>query len=63
MLGLSRTYLFAIPLTLILPRLLGEAWIWRVAPISEALLLLLTLAVLAQTARKHGRKRGLFFAR
>ncbi len=62
-LGLSRTYLFVLPLTLILPRLLGEAWIWRVAPISEALLLLLTLAVLAQTARKHGRRRGLFFAR
>ncbi|MGR3723400.1 MATE family efflux transporter [Abyssibius alkaniclasticus] len=46
-----------------LARLLGEAWIWRVAPFSEALLLLLTLAVLAQTARKHGRRRGLFFAR
>lgn len=49
-LSLSRTYLFAIPLTLLLPIGMGEIGIWIASPGAEALMLVLTLAVLTQTA-------------
>ncbi|KZL20635.1 Multidrug export protein MepA [Pseudovibrio axinellae] len=44
---LSRTYLFAIPLTFLLPFFMGEVGIWYSGVIAEFLLLGLTLIVLA----------------
>lgn len=62
-LGLSKPYLFALPLTFILPGFMGEWGIWLAGPIAEVLMALLTLAVLVQTARTMGLRRGLFTAR
>lgn len=46
LLGLSRTYVFAIPLTLTLPFLIGEPGIWYAGAVAEGLVLALTIAVL-----------------
>ena len=46
LLSLSRTYLFAIPLTFLLPLLLGETGIWVAMPIADALLVVVTVIVL-----------------
>ena len=62
-LGLSKAYLFALPLTFILPLLLGETGVWLATPMADILLALLALAVLAQTARSQGLRSGLFSAR
>ena len=59
-LGLSRTYLFTLPLTLTLPLIFGETGIWIVGPVAECLMLGLTATVLALTARKTGFAWGLF---
>ncbi|WP_203292818.1 MATE family efflux transporter [Maricaulis parjimensis] len=58
-LSLSRTYLFAIPLTLTLPVWLGEWGVWVAGPTAEVLMLGLTLIVLTQTARTRGYRFGL----
>jgi putative MATE family efflux protein len=52
-LGLSKPYLFAIPLTFILPKFFGEPGIWHAGPIAEILLLLLTIAVVALRRQTH----------
>ncbi|MFT7596371.1 MAG: Na+-driven multidrug efflux pump [Paracoccaceae bacterium] len=44
-LNLSRTFVFAIPLTLALPYLIGEPGIWSAGVIAELLVLALTVAV------------------
>lgn len=59
-LNLSRTYLFAIPLTLALPPLLGEPGIWLGAPLSELLALSLAVMVLAHRQATTGRRWGVF---
>lgn len=41
-LSLGRTYLFAIPLTLVLPLMWGETGVWIAAPVSDVLMLALT---------------------
>lgn len=46
LLGLSRTYLFGLPLTLLLPLVLGEVGIWLAGPVAECLVLGLTVWVL-----------------
>lgn len=46
LLGLSRTYLFGLPLTLLLPLAWGEAGIWLAGPVAECLVLGLTVWVL-----------------
>lgn len=61
-LGLTRPYLFSIPLTLGLALSIGEIGIWMASPIGEVLLLLLTVAVLLQTRGALGLQRGLFTA-
>lgn len=61
-LGLSRSYAFAIPLTFLLPLGLGEPGIWLAGPAAEILLLGLTVMVLGQTARHRNLKWGLFRA-
>ncbi|UWQ18410.1 MATE family efflux transporter [Jannaschia sp. M317] len=58
-LSLTRPYLFAIPLTFLLADLFGEAGIWLAGPAAEALLALVALAVLMQSARR-GLGWGLF---
>jgi len=60
--GLSRTYLFAIPLTLTLPFVFGEWGIWYAGPASEIAMLGLTIAILAQNARRTGARLGLFIS-
>ena len=58
-LGLARTYLFLVPLTLTMPHLFGEQGIWLASPVSGGLMLCLTIAVLAVTARRRGHRFGL----
>lgn len=58
-LSLSRTYLFAIPLTFTLPLIMGEWGVWWAGPTAEILLAGLVLLVLAQTARRRGYRYGL----
>ncbi len=62
-LGLAKSYAFAIPLTFLLPLGLGERGIWLAGPAAESLLLCLTVIVLAVTARRRDLKWGLFTAR
>ncbi|TNE39414.1 MAG: MATE family efflux transporter [Alphaproteobacteria bacterium] len=58
-LGLSRTYLFALPLTFLLPFLFGEVGIWYAGIVAELLVLLLTFLVLARRWRTGGYRWGL----
>ncbi len=59
-LGLSKTYLFAIPLTFALAAALGETGIWLAGPVAEFMLLGLTGIVLMQRARTQSLRLGLF---
>lgn len=59
-LGLSKPYVFAIPLTFVLASFLGEPGIWLAAPIAEVLLLGLTAGILMQLSRKRSLRWGLF---
>lgn len=59
-LGLPRTFLFAIPLTLALPFLFGEQGIWYSGIVSEILMLCLTIMVLRFQSVRHGHRWGLF---
>ncbi|OCW58596.1 MATE family efflux transporter [Hoeflea olei] len=63
LLGLSRTYLFALPLTALLPFLFGEPGIWYAGAVAELLMLGLTVAVLSQRRISTGRAWGLFETR
>ncbi len=63
LLGLSKTYLFALPLVFLLPLLFGEWGIWYAAPVAEAMALVLTLGVLYQRALAHNYHLGLFYAK
>ncbi len=58
-LGLSKPYLFAIPLTFALPLLFGAEAIWWTTPTAEAMLAILTGLVLLQTARRGNLRWGL----
>ena len=51
-LGLSRTYLFALPLLVCLPYLLGENGIWYAGPSAELMMLMLALVVLMKRRRQ-----------
>ena len=57
-LALSRTYLFAIPLTFALPLVLGESGIWLATPIADLLLVVVTAIVLK--TRNGALEWGLF---
>ncbi len=59
-LGLCKPFLFGIPLTLVMPRFIGEPGVWLASPVAELLLLLLTLLTLVITARRKGLQWGLF---
>lgn len=60
LLGLPRTFLFAIPMTLALPLIFGEPGIWYSGIFSEILMLALTIIVLKMRASQHGNPWGLF---
>jgi len=59
LLGLSRTYLFALPLTFALPFWFGEPGIWYAGIVAEICVLMLTIAVLRNRQRRHGQRLGL----
>ena len=63
LLGLSRTYLFALPLTLALPFWFGEPGIWYAGILAELLVLATTVLVLAHRRRLSGHRWGLLEAR
>ncbi|GGX66007.1 MATE family efflux transporter [Saccharospirillum salsuginis] len=60
LLSLTKPYLFAIPLTFLLPGIVGETGIWLAVPVAEGLLLVVAVVVLTRTARQHGWVWGLF---
>lgn len=60
LLGLTKTYAFAIPLTFLLPVWFGEIGIWIAGPLAEVMLLGLTIMVLRIAARDRRLKWGIF---
>lgn len=62
LLGLSKPYIFVIPLTFVLTGAFGEPGIWLAGPLAELLLFGLTALVLMQLARSRSLKWGLFQA-
>nr|WP_306267295.1 MATE family efflux transporter [Pararhizobium sp. IMCC3301] len=58
LLGFSKPYLFALPLTFILTFTIGEIGIWTAGPAAEMMLLILTGAVLARTAQRQSLRWG-----
>lgn len=59
-LGLTKPYAFAIPLTFLMPLSLGEIGIWYAGPLAEILLLGLTALILWQSAQTTVLKWGIF---
>ena len=59
-LGLSKTYAFAIPLTFLLPLQFGEIGVWYAGPIAEVMLGCLTALVLWKLAQGSPLRWGLF---
>lgn len=60
-LGLTKPYLFAIPLTFLLPFWFGESGVWYAGPIAEVLLLGLTIVILMRSARQNHLQWGMFY--
>ncbi|MEP1209961.1 MAG: MATE family efflux transporter [Rhizobiaceae bacterium] len=60
LLGLSRTYLFALPLTFLLPFWFGEPGIWYAGIVAEVMVLTLTIVVLRNRMRSQKNPWGLF---
>ncbi|WP_319532228.1 MATE family efflux transporter [uncultured Cohaesibacter sp.] len=61
-LGLSKAYLFLLPMIFLLPLRFGETGIWLASPLAEIMLLTSAVLVLAGTARSRGHKWGLFIS-
>ena len=61
-LGLTKNYVFAIPLTFALAGSVGEVGVWLSVPVSDLMLLAITLAVLQHTATRTTYRLGLFWA-
>lgn len=57
--GLSRPYLFALPLTFLLPFVFGEQGIWMVPVFAEAGMFILAFLVLSRNAKRRGWRYGL----
>ena len=60
LLGLTKPYAFAIPLTFLLPVWFGEIGIWYAGPLAEVMMLGLTVVVLRLTAHDSALKWGIF---
>ena len=58
--NLSRTYVFGLPLTFILPLAFGEQGIWFAGPLAEIMMLGLAVCLMMQMRRIHGLRWGLF---
>lgn len=58
--SLTRTYLYALPLTFLLPFVFGETGIWLAGPAAEVLALATTAAVLARARTTTGNRLGVF---
>ncbi|MCB1465310.1 MAG: MATE family efflux transporter [Nitratireductor sp.] len=58
--SLTRTYVFAIPLTFTLPFVFGETGIWYAGPAAELAMIALAAVLLAQTRLAKGHRWGLF---
>jgi putative MATE family efflux protein len=56
--GLSRAYLFSIPLVFILPHIFGETGVWITVPAAELGMLLLAITYLSVRARSSGWRFG-----
>ncbi|MBU2484803.1 MAG: MATE family efflux transporter, partial [Alphaproteobacteria bacterium] len=63
LLGLSRTYLFALPLTFLLPFRFGEPGIWSAGVVAELLVLATTVLVLVHRKKAGGNRWGLLETR
>jgi len=61
-LGLTKPYALAIPLTFMMPVMFGEIGIWYAGPVAEAIMLALTAVVLWHAARSTGLIWGIFHA-
>jgi Na+-driven multidrug efflux pump len=59
-LGLAKSYAFAIPMTFLLPIWFGEIGIWYAGPTAEVMLLGLTVLVLWHSTRNTNLKWGVF---
>lgn len=59
LLGLTKPYLFAIPLIFLLPKLFGEVGIWWSGPVAELCLLVLAAVTLNITGRRTQLRWGL----
>jgi putative MATE family efflux protein len=59
-LSLSRTYLYALPLTFLLPFVFGETGIWLAGPVAEILAVATALAVLLRAQAATGNRLGVF---
>jgi putative MATE family efflux protein len=60
LLGLTKPYAFAIPLTFLLPVWFGEIGIWYAGPLAEVMLLGLTAVILRLAAQDQRLKWGIF---
>ncbi len=60
LLGLTKPYAIAIPLTFLMPVLFGEIGIWYAGPMAEVIMLGVTAFVLWHAAQKTGLKWGIF---
>ena len=60
LLGLTKPYAFAIPLTFLLPVWFGEIGVWIAGPLAEVMLLGLTVMILRRAAQKQSLKWGVF---
>lgn len=60
LLGLTKPYALAIPLTFLLPIKFGEISIWYAGPIADVMMLGLTAVVLSLAARNTTLKWGIF---
>jgi len=61
-LGLTKPYALAIPLTFMMPVMFGEIGIWYAGPVAEAIMLALTAVVLWRAAKSTGLIWGIFHA-
>lgn len=61
-LGLTKAYAFAIPLTFLLPVWFGEGGVWYAGPLAEVLLFCLTALVLWRLAQNKQLRWGIFHA-
>lgn len=61
-LGLTKNYIFAIPLTFGLAAQMGEVGVWLAGPVSDLMLLALAAVVLRQAATTTSHRWGLFRA-